>query len=249
MTIRCLLRLSISLVTLACGRSSSSSQAQDVPVHRVPLNLDAEATATDSVGWTVSRNPLYERMVVTDTVFHGRQALELKSLGGAGDQDFGTFNQRVDARQYRGKWVRFSAMIRARTSSPGSRAALYLRVNGPSTVLALDNMDGRETTDSAWRRLAATVFVASNAEFIAFGPMLEGLGRCGWTKLPSLRSKRRHRPVSPMLHPPTSIPSSPCSVPTASFVTNWTGKHLGSMHARRRPTPSPRRTLTPQSGR
>jgi hypothetical protein len=89
---------------------------------------------------------------------------------------FGTYMHKIDAAPYRGKRVRLSTEIK--TEGLSHRAGLWLRVDGPTQPLAMDNMDNRPITGSQeWAYHACVVDVSPAATRIAFGVMLGGRGR------------------------------------------------------------------------
>jgi hypothetical protein len=89
---------------------------------------------------------------------------------------FGTFMHKIDATPYQGKRVRLSAEIK--TEGLSHRAGLWMRVDGPTQPLAIDNMDDRPITGTRdWAHYGCVLEVASAATRIAFGVMLGGRGR------------------------------------------------------------------------
>lgn len=91
-------------------------------------------------------------------------------------QGFGTYMQMFDAGDYRGKRVRFSALVRTENVENGS--ALWMRVDGESrSGIAFDNMQKRQIKGTQnWARYSVVLDVDPKARAIAFGVMLHGKG-------------------------------------------------------------------------
>jgi erythromycin esterase len=107
---------------------------------------------------------------VTDEKHGGARALRL--LGG---RDFSPVSTTLDARPLAGKRVRLHGWIKTAQAPDG--AALWLRVDGATPSLALDNMhDRRVTGTAAWTAAVVTVDVPAEAETLVIGAMLVGGG-------------------------------------------------------------------------
>src|SRR5690606_13246290 len=75
-----------------------------------------------------------------------------------------------------GKTVRFSGFIKTEAVTRGY-AGLWWRVDGPSGVLAFDNMQARGVTGSTdWTRYTIELFVDATAKNVNFGALLPGDG-------------------------------------------------------------------------
>jgi hypothetical protein len=88
---------------------------------------------------------------------------------------FGTLMQSITATRYLDRRVRFSALLRAWEVTDW--AGLWLRVDGPSGILRLDNMQDRplrQTTD--WTEASTVLDVAPQAMELHFGALLSGPG-------------------------------------------------------------------------
>lgn len=90
---------------------------------------------------------------------------------------FGTLMQMFKADEYRGKRRRLSAYIRAENVERW--AGLWMRVDGAdSETLAFDNMGKRPIKGTVeWRNYRVVLDVSAEAQYIAFGVLLEGPGR------------------------------------------------------------------------
>lgn len=87
---------------------------------------------------------------------------------------FATLLQMLQSSAYAGRRVRFSAYV---LTTDVRRAGLWLRVDGPSTVLAFDNMGDRPISGShEWRQYSVVLDVPRRAVGLAFGVMLSGPG-------------------------------------------------------------------------
>ena len=91
-------------------------------------------------------------------------------------EGFGTLMQTIDAADYRGQRVRFSAVVRSEDVS--SWAGLWMRVDGQDKkILAFDNMQSRPIRGTTgWTRHEVVLDVAPNAVQVAFGILLGGNG-------------------------------------------------------------------------
>ena len=109
-------------------------------------------------------------------VFHGGQsAVSIRSIVPTPTK-FRSITQFVKADAYRGKRIRLTGFLKTRDVAEFS--GIWLRVDGPTSVIAFDNMDRREvkgTTD--WTRHEINLDVPQAALRIAFGAILSGAGR------------------------------------------------------------------------
>lgn len=98
------------------------------------------------------------------------ECIDAKTLG------FGTLMQSIDAAEYRGKRLRWSAEVRS--ESVLDRAVLWLRVDGRAReMLAYDNMNERPIRGTlGWARHDIVVDVDVASWGIAFGALLQGPG-------------------------------------------------------------------------
>ena len=98
-------------------------------------------------------------------------------------QGFGTLMQSIDAEEYRGKRLRFSAQVKA--AGIVDWAGLWMRIDGPPqagsnapTMLGFDNMQSRSIKGTAgWKRYDVVLDVPNEARGIAFGILLAGAGQ------------------------------------------------------------------------
>jgi hypothetical protein len=117
-------------------------------------------------------------MVRDAAVKHG-DATSVRMASTRESKGFGTIMQTISAAHYTGKRVRLSASVK--TQDIGSWAGLWMRVDdasNPVKVLAFDNMQSRAlkgTTD--WSPVSVVLDVASNANSISFGILLDGQGK------------------------------------------------------------------------
>jgi hypothetical protein len=102
---------------------------------------------------------------------------------GAQPEGFGTLMQMVDAAEYRGQRVRFSAHVKA--AGIASWAGLWMRVDGAPVagsqvppMLGFDNMNDRPIKGTAdWTRHDVVLDVPAAARALAFGILLTGPGQ------------------------------------------------------------------------
>ena len=108
----------------------------------------------------------------------GTASLRIESVG---PEPFGATYQRVDARPYRGKRLRWSAWVRTedvRGSATGGGAVLLVQAMQAGAPLAWNHMsDSPVRGTTGWQRLSAELDVPAAAEEIEVGAMLHGPGR------------------------------------------------------------------------
>jgi hypothetical protein len=115
----------------------------------------------------------YEVGVDRAIVFSGRPSGYLKSI--KADPQFGTYMQMFDATGYRGKRVRFSAVVKSENVE--AWAGLFMRVDVQGKAVAFDNMQNRPIRGTqAWTKHSVVLDVDANANQIAIGVLLTGRG-------------------------------------------------------------------------
>jgi hypothetical protein len=115
----------------------------------------------------------------------GRTGKACAFIKGKGESPggFGTLMQTIDAAEYRGKRLRFSAQVKA--AGITSWAGLWMRIDGPAppesqvpAMLGFDNMGNRPIKGTAdWKRSEVVLDVPPEAKAIAFGILLGGSGQ------------------------------------------------------------------------
>ncbi|MEJ7617839.1 MAG: hypothetical protein WKF30_12970 [Pyrinomonadaceae bacterium] len=93
-----------------------------------------------------------------------------------GVSDFGTLMQNFSATPYRGQRVRMSAYVKAERVL--NYAGLWMRVDGESQTLRIDNMWNRPIEGTfEWQKFEVTLDVPEESAQIAFGFLLTGAGK------------------------------------------------------------------------
>jgi hypothetical protein len=125
-------------------------------------------------GWMLGGQG-YEAGLDGVTKHGGRAGAFLRSKGrGAGE--FGTLMQMIDAAAYRGSRVRLSGF--SKSVDVTGWAGFWLRVDGPTSVLAFDNMQARPIKGTAdWKRDDVVLDIPPEARALAFGVLLAGAGQ------------------------------------------------------------------------
>jgi hypothetical protein len=130
-------------------------------------------------GWTWGGDApqKYEMGIDPEVTYQGRACVTIKAL--PDPLDFGALVQTFKAEPYRGRRLRFSAMVRAEAVE--QMAALWMRVGAADDrMLAFDNMRNRPITGSSdWSEYAVVLDVAAEAETVGFGVFLS-LGGQVW---------------------------------------------------------------------
>ena len=136
----------------------------------------------DFKGWTLAGSAPQDYTVgyVTNGLLIGSRLYGLiSSKADANGAGFGTIMQMISAVDYRGKRVRFSALLRPHDVDSG--AGLWFRVDAADgKVLAFDNMQSRPVLGTQeWKRYEVVVDVPEQGTRIAFGVLLIGKGKLG----------------------------------------------------------------------
>lgn len=110
---------------------------------------------------------------------HGGKRCVLIAKDKAAEGDvFGNLMQTLDARDYRGRWIRLRAWVRTELRGQGNRAQLWCRVDRKEGALGFtDNMADRPIMDRDWIEVEILGEVASDAEKLSVGLMLFGKGQ------------------------------------------------------------------------
>jgi hypothetical protein len=116
----------------------------------------------------------YDMRIDQSTVHGGTASAQINFIGRTVD-GFGTLMQTFKADAYRGKRVRMSAWMKSENSDA---AQLWMRLDGPGTVLGFDNMSNRAVKGTAdWKKYAIVLQVPANTVNIAFGATVTGKGK------------------------------------------------------------------------
>ncbi|MDB4938790.1 MAG: Transcriptional regulator, AraC family protein, partial [Labilithrix sp.] len=149
------------LVTFALAACSS----RDVPQTR----------DTSVAGWFLSGPRMQGFRISVDREVHFAGAASGRLESTERGSGAGTMMQSVSADAYRGKRVRFSAVVRTRNVEGWT--GLWMRVERPDGRIAFDNMQQRPLRRSTeWTRVEVVLDVALDATAIAFGLLQDGNG-------------------------------------------------------------------------
>jgi hypothetical protein len=169
-----------------------------VPVLITAFAIAAQATVPR--GWYLQgSNPKdFAAGLDLDQPYQGHASAFLKSkeLRANG---FGTLMQSIKAEHYLGKRVRLSGLVKSEEVI--GWAALWMRVDKGTTVVAFDNMHNRAIKGTTgWRRYDIELEVPKDASGISFGILLDGSGEV-WlngTKFDALDAGERIVPETPV---------------------------------------------------
>ena len=131
---------------------------------------------------TGNRRPDYESGLLPGVSYDGDRVAQLRLRPAVEPSGFGALVQTISASRYLGRRVRFSAMLKA--TGVTDWAGLWLRVDGPTGTLMLDNMEDRAlhgTTD--WTQASIVLDVAEQAKILLFGALVSGAGAIDLTRL------------------------------------------------------------------
>ena len=131
---------------------------------------------------TGSRAPDYEAGLLPGITYEGNRVAQLRLRSALSEcAGFGALVQTIAATRYLGRRICFSAM--ARTCEVTEWAGLWLRVDGPLGMLALDNMFDRPLRGTTeWTRASIVLDVAHEATHLLFGALLSGAGAVDITR-------------------------------------------------------------------
>jgi hypothetical protein len=162
------------------------------------------------VGWFVTQSApnLYEAGVDTSSPCEGIRSAFLRSRTDA-STGYGTFMQAFGAQDFRGKRLRFSAMVRVKDVD--GWAGLWMRVEGtdPKQPLGFDNMQGRALAGSTkeCKRYTVVLDVPQEASAIMAGLLLSGTGQA-WLDGVRFEVVDSSVPVTDLLAARAAVPQS-----------------------------------------
>ena len=134
--------------------------------------------AQDIPGWLKAGSRPQEYTMGADptVVITGKASGFIRGNPDADTKGFGTYMQMFGAKDYLGKRIRFSALVK--TEGVESWSSLWMRVDGDRKPIAFDNMAKRQIKGTQnWTRHSIVLDVDSTqATAIAFGLMLSGKG-------------------------------------------------------------------------
>ena len=141
----------------------------------------------------------------TDSAYDGKRVIRLRFRATTPPGGFGTVMQSFDATRYRGRRVRFSALVRGQEITDWAGA--WLRVDVADRTSAFDNMDNRPLRGSTgWTEAANVLDIGEDADSVHFGVLLAGAGAVDLarprfevvgTDVPVTRGRRRPLPDEP----------------------------------------------------
>jgi hypothetical protein len=126
-------------------------------------------------GWRASgATPKEYKMTRTAQArYKGEFGASIVHESGSG-QGFGTIMQAVNAAPFRGQRVALKAWIR---TDDAESAQMWLRIDGASQVISMDNMDDRPIKGTMpWKEYEIVMSVPESATHLAFGVFLSGKG-------------------------------------------------------------------------
>jgi hypothetical protein len=148
----------------------------DVPVTDMMKSALPAADVMDVSGWgKAGDHPNdYDMGIDRAVVFAGKTSGYIRS-NKPDPQGFGTYMKMFDAAEFRDKRMRFSGVVKSENVE--NWAGLWMRVDGPETSTAFDNMQNRPIKGTqAWTRYSVVLDVDSKARYVAFGILLAGRG-------------------------------------------------------------------------
>lgn len=154
------LALCLVVVSVACVPSDLVEQ----PVEELVV-LEGQP-----VGWSGTSG-----VGTTSTAPRGGRTNAYLSNAGLTEPVGRTMGQFLRADRYRGKRLRLSGWLKPRRVDGAQYSGLWMRVDGPNTSLAFDNMSGRPVLgDGDWRQVSVVLDIDASAVGIAFGALFQG---------------------------------------------------------------------------
>jgi hypothetical protein len=130
------------------------------------------------VGWFMAGShpaDYHAGLLPQSCAYDGRRVMRLRFRSADPPGGFGTVMQSIDAAQYRGCRVRFSAVIRGREVTDW--AGTWLRIDTAHGARAIDNMRDRPLRGTAgWTEAANVLDIGPEAASVHFGVLLAGAG-------------------------------------------------------------------------
>jgi erythromycin esterase len=155
---------------------------------QAPFNPGFESVGADGrpSGWMFN-GPGYEIVLDSANAFAGRLSLRTRWLGSSerevDDRTFAVGSQQFPLAAALGRRLRLTGFIRTEDVRSGY-AGFWMRVDGPSGMLALENMTGRgATATTPWTRYTVEIPVDSGAERVFVGPLHPGSGTAWFDSL------------------------------------------------------------------
>jgi hypothetical protein len=130
-------------------------------------------------GWVLAGSAPQDYRVGYVATFAPKVTARISLKPDAKGSGFGTVMQTISAEDYRGKRLRFSALLQPRDVESG--AGIWFRVDSADgRVLAFDNMQSRPVLGTqTWKRYDVVVDVPDAAARLAYGVLLIGKGAIG----------------------------------------------------------------------
>jgi hypothetical protein len=144
-----------------------------VPAFVGPALISLNAQAQSPIaGWRCAGT------CVRDTAVRS-EGLASASVSPAGD-GVGTMNQSIKPDTFRGKRIRYSAMVKTDAIASDAGAGLWMRVDGPGVgeTLQFDNMFDRPIpARTDWKRYEIVLDVPAESSYIIWGLIVNGPGK------------------------------------------------------------------------
>jgi erythromycin esterase len=180
-TLRCMLILLVACTLgarMKFGFGAPQKATKPAPTTAENASMLQGKPGETPKGWFVPVEG-YSARLVAEGATPGRHSVLLQKDGqSANAGPFGNIMRTFNAMPYRGKKLRFRAMVRFEGMPLFGRTQMWLRVDRQNHQMGFfDNMGNRPITNSAWRSYEITGPVADDAAFVNIGLMLLGDGK------------------------------------------------------------------------
>jgi hypothetical protein len=238
------LALGLLLMMLTQGAASAAHHQQPAPPALANASFERGVLQAAPPGWVFVTQCGAACQVVGGGAGQGARAALIDATA-ASRRGRSKLMQSVDARQLRGKRVRYSAAVRTDGMSASDSVQLFCRVdrprdaNGKAQLGAFDDMKDRPIRAVDWQRFEIVLEVASDATEVVLGLTALGGGRVwiddaklavvsagagGASRSPEVAAPRSEQPAStqpkpqPKSQPPTAQAPAPKPAPRAASV-------------------------------
>ncbi|MYM21498.1 transcriptional regulator [Duganella sp. FT135W] len=172
--------------------------------------LSAAASAAPVEGWILSGGAAKSYEIGEDSAesVSGKASRFIRYVDG-NDAEFGTLMQQISANHYRGKRVRFQAMVKTRDVSQWAGLWMSAILPGQQYPAAFYNSQDKPISGSTdWQLRSVTLDIPEDAASLNFGVIDAGKGQV-WIDRLSLEVVGREVPVDmmPGRHAPSDTPS------------------------------------------
>ena len=171
------LLIALIVLTNKIQRPITNSTGLALAASQIASFTTLGSTSSPGNGWFLAGTaPQNYETGIDQVVTHDGKSSGYISSTVRSPEGFGTWMQMFKADDYRGKRLRLSAYVKA--EHVDDWAGLWMRIDGPDGMISLDNMQNRPIRGTVdWQKVAIVLDVPQNSVGIAFGVLVQGVGR------------------------------------------------------------------------